>query len=531
MNNGNEMDELEKNLPDDFWRKAFEEAAETPPPRVWAAVERRLDESNGPKILPLWGTGLASSRPLLWGTGLAAAITLLLVGWWAVKTESVTRSVARVQKANQTRNVAVAPDLPSMASTVLPTNKASNEQAEATAYATKLQPRPVRPAGGSIDQSLRLQSQGGVTTRTATKPFPSVKSMEIQTELASVLLVTTPIESRYLASRMAIAPYAANEGAVVRNSERKSTTLVAFNSLTGKPMRLRTLSTIQRIVWIRPTESTMEPEVSKSQHKAREMWASVSMMPGAFNPSVSVRSAQSSGAALASSSTSNQSSVNSRANFSVAYQAGAGVQLTEHWSVESGIGYLSGNSTVETPGQQAMATAQMDLLANRNSANNNLYVDALRNSSKASNQASNAPAANYTGLVAGTSQANSSYDNRNLQTINNNYQYMQVPVQVGYQFRPRKRLSMAVLGGLLTNIFVRNTVGDALVITNKDGVYRPLSLSATMGARFRYRPSRRWSASLAGVYQPSLELGTKTDSQVQSHPTSTGMSFGVDYHF
>ena len=50
------MDELEKNLPDDFWRKAFEEAAETPPPRVWNTIERRLDESDGPKVLPLWGT-------------------------------------------------------------------------------------------------------------------------------------------------------------------------------------------------------------------------------------------------------------------------------------------------------------------------------------------------------------------------------------------------------------------------------------------------------------------------------------------
>ena len=108
---------------------------------------------------------------------------------------------------------------------------------------------------------------------------------------------------------------------------------------------------------------------------------------------------------------------------------------------------------------------------------------------------------------------------------------MQVPVQVGYQLRPRKKLSMAVLGALLTNIFVTNTVGDALVVTSKDGVYRPVSLAATMGARLRYRPSRQWSASVAGVYQPALESSTKADAQVQSHPTSAGMSFGVDYHF
>ncbi len=55
------MSDVEKNIPDDFWRNAFDEAAETPPPRVWDAIERRLDESGGPKVLPLWAGGVASS--------------------------------------------------------------------------------------------------------------------------------------------------------------------------------------------------------------------------------------------------------------------------------------------------------------------------------------------------------------------------------------------------------------------------------------------------------------------------------------
>ena len=270
-----------------------------------------------------------------------------------------------------------------------------------------------------------------------------------------------------------------------------------------------------------------EPETNKSKRQPRELWASVSMMPGSFNPMVSVRSVQSSfsNTALASANVSTQSSVNSRANYSVAYQAGAGVQLNERWSVESGIGYLSGHATVETSGQP-LAMSQMDIVANRNSSGSNAYVDALRNSSQNGKLANNAPQATYNNAVAYAPASN-----QTLQTINNDYQYVQVPVQVGYQLRPRKKLSMAVIGGLLTNIFVRNTVGDALVVTNKDGVYRPVALAATMGARLRYRPSRQWSASLAGMYQPSLESSTKADAQVQGHPTSAGMSVGVDYHF
>ena len=57
------------------------------------------------------------------------------------------------------------------------------------------------------------------------------------------------------------------------------------------------------------------------------------------------------------------------------------------------------------------------------------------------------------------------------------------------------------------------------------------SLAATMGARFRYQPTGQWSASLAGSYQPSLGPVTQASSQVQSRPTTAGMTFGVDYHF
>jgi hypothetical protein len=136
----------------------------------------------------------------------------------------------------------------------------------------------------------------------------------------------------------------------------------------------------------------------------------------------------------------------------------------------------------------------------------------------------------YNGVGSRYSLQNT-YNPQARQSITNDYQFVQVPVQVGYQLRPRKRLGLALLGGFLSNIFVRNTVGDELVITSKDGIYRPVSWAATLGARFRYRPSRQWSASLAGVYQPSLGPGTRPESAVQTRSTAAGMSFGIDYHF
>ncbi|AUD05634.1 outer membrane beta-barrel protein [Spirosoma pollinicola] len=526
------MDELDKNLPDDFWRKTFEDAAEMPQPRVWATIEQRLDESKGPKVLPLWGTGLASSRPLVWGSLLAASVALLLVGWWVVTTQSVTQPTAPMQIASQSSNRgngAKSVDQSVSTRTALAVNKAPNVQSDALATTKSLpkSPNPFGRSAGSLMANSAVQDEvvqgkksiNGVNLSNVTEKISPI-SGEMQ--------AATPMNSQSAKSRVGVS-YASNEHTPSGNTESEQTAFSLFNRLSGKPLRMRRPGMISRIVWVRPAELTTEPDIRNVKRQPRELWASVSMMPGSFNPSVSVRSMQTSlpNTSYVTATAPNQASVSSRANFSVAYQAGAGMQLNEHWSVESGIGYLSGRSTVETPGQRA--SAQMDLLGNRNTVTTNVFVDAVRNSIQPTG--STLALASNANLSGGAYQANIVPDSRELQLITNNYQYVQVPVQLGYQLRPRKKLSMAVLGGILTNIFVRNTIGDALVVTSKDGVYRPVSLAATMGARLRYRPSRQWSASLAGVYQPSLESSTKADSQVQSHPTSTGMSFGLDYHF
>ncbi len=253
-------------------------------------------------------------------------------------------------------------------------------------------------------------------------------------------------------------------------------------------------------------------------------------MPGAFNPVVALQTANTSpftNVAAFNYARTSVPTVNSQANFSVAYQASVGIQLGERWSVESGVGYLSGRSTVHSPAQTSFYAYRSN--DQTGAVTSNLYVDALRSQVSVARVAD--PTANADQLVTNNYHVLTTYSDPVRQTLTNDYQYVQVPVQIGYQLRPRKRLGLALLGGFLTNIFVRNTVADDVVITSKAGVYRPVSWAASMGARFRYRPSRRWSASLAGLYQPSLGLGTRPGSVVRSQPTSVGMSLGVDYHF
>ncbi|GAB2599401.1 hypothetical protein [Spirosoma areae] len=530
------MNELDQNRPDDFWRKAFDEASETPPPRVWNAIERRLDESDGPKILPLWGLGLASSRAFTWGAGLAAAVTLLLVGWWVIHSQPENQSVARVHQTSPTETVAPANPIYSEKVAVIPTTKQPTEAVVVSSKPNRVQARPTRLGSEPVFAGKVPRASALATVDQKIDQQKSATDKPMLTTLAPLLTNSASIaQPTSSVSRVAMVSFSTNQpqGDYPVNSQSRLNAPISFERLAGKPLRLREPLVIQRIVWFRPAETSVEPEMPNVKHDQKEKWASLSVMPGSFNPMVSLQSAQAiqttGFAASVKSSVANQPQVNSRADFSVAYQASAGIQLSEHWAVESGVGYLAGRSTIETPVQSALAS-MLPTGISQTSVASNLYVDALRNSISPKSTASLQAAADY--LAANNyNQVTNSYDSRVQQTLSNDYQYMQVPVQVSYQLRPRKRLGLALLGGFLTNIFVRNTVGDAVVVTGKDGVYQPVSLAATMGARLRYRPSRQWSASLAGIYQPSLGAGTQSGSQVQTRPTSAGMSFGVDYHF
>lgn len=552
------MSEFEQNIPDDFWRKAFEEAAETPPPRVWGAVERRLNEGEGLKILPLWGAGLVSSPLVGWSVGVAAAVSLLLMGWWALRATEPAKPVARNQPSSRAEHVTVAPTpmatdcWPSLKSTPKrpssPVEQAQENIASAQKPTSVSNNRPFlasdqrmnRPAAKAFTQPAEALAANPSKLPTKQRVIDVKPTGTAQQSSVVDVGTNTKSADRVAFAGVAAAPTAPVNGLAPASDLATATAQptangqsLSFNELATSPLRLREAGSIQRIVWLPPAEPAMQPTTTQSKRQPREVWASVSLMPGAFNPSVDLRLAQPSFAqssVLANTSTS-QPSVNSRANFSVAYQAGAGIQLTERWSIESGVGYLAGRSVVDSPVQNSVAGLKSGNTS-RMEQGSNLYVDALRTGLHSVPSANNNSVVNFDyALISNQFNALSTYNPQTRQSLNNDYQYVQVPVQVGYQLRPRKRLSLALLGGFLSNIFVRNTVGDNLVITGRDGVYRPLSWAANLGARFRYRPSRQWSASLAGVYQPSLGLGTRPESTVQTRPTSTGMSFGIDYHF
>lgn len=528
----------EQNVPDELWRRVFDEAAETPPPRVWSAIERQLDEPGNARVLPLWGAMML--RPAVWGTGLAAAVALLLVGIWLIRTEPARQpAVARLQPAQTGQSAETYTAKVQQQSLI-----ADGERATATL-------RPKKPSGvTAMSPAFSVGEPQSVAVSSTPNPKSQIAGRSANKFFNDPPFIVDgrampPAESGRPGNResmpIALLPAARYALTAMQSShsdqteESDLTKSIAMERLASRGVHLYEMRPIQRIVWFQPADATVPVVEEQVRVAAKTRWASVSVMPGAFNPGVSVALPAYANAAVSAPAlgqrTGTASAVSSRANVSVAFQAGAGMQLTDRWSVESGVGYLAGRSTVSSPAAQPVYSfAQSSYLNTTTSIAGNLYVDLLRSQTGKTSGNRTAGAANDF-LISNTNPYTNLSGYNNQRAVASNYAFVQVPVQVGYELRPRKRLTLAVLGGLITSIFVKNTVDDALVVKANDGVYKPVALVASMGARFRYRSSERWSASLAGVYQPSLTATTRSDSPVQTNPTTTGMTFGVDYHF
>ena len=298
----------------------------------------------------------------------------------------------------------------------------------------------------------------------------------------------------------------------------------------------------ERIVWFSPEVPQSETGlnmVPKTARKGRQKaWISAGMMASSFNPLVAMRPV--SGLAYTNNSAANNFAVansgpvpalalDSRAGRATAMQLSIGVPLSDHWTIESGVGLLTGQSVVQSPVRSSAVLADKNNTVIPNAPT--LYTDLL--GSSASQAVANS-ALDGNGYVA-TAQRNAfvastSYNRSVLEGVSNNYQFVQVPVQLSYELRPRRKFGLAFLTGMVSNLFVRNTI-DAATIKQQDGVYRPLTMAGTAGMRLRFRPDKHWSASLAGTFQQSLYSITRPDVGVQSVPQNVGVSFSVDRHF
>lgn len=303
--------------------------------------------------------------------------------------------------------------------------------------------------------------------------------------------------------------------------------------LSIQPLSVRAVGN-DRIVWYRTEQSDVAPTDAKtttSRTERRKAWVSAGIVAAAFNPELAVRSTTTPTLAMAADAYPNQfnnlsigatPSISARTGSALTVQVQTGLPLGEHWAVETGVGYLSGQASVQSPSRSNYAYNSSD------ASNATLYSDLINNRLSA-NSAAYSSVANSLNDPASSSKVSRYVTTE--QTVSNTYQFVQVPAQVSYEFRPRRKFGLALLTGLVSNWFVRNTINQTVEVKAADGVYRPVTMAGTAGVRLRYRPDAHWSASMAGSFQQNLQSLTLNDVNLQALPQQVGLSFSVDRHF
>jgi hypothetical protein len=511
------MNQSEKHKFEEEWEQMFESASETPPPTVWDAIDKRLDGEDMPAVIPLvWW-----KSPKLAYAAVAAAVALLLVSWPVLQfTKEGSDHTPQVALQSMTADSAV--------EVVKSDDFEEAIKANESLAASELETRIGQKKGNLPHKDQALQKASGSERQMLSAAAGKAKEPRIDGGEAALITGKNglmPTGPTGIALKGPVSP----AGDLPEQTDRNGLPSAGVPSADGptptlsesiallSPVRVSEVDVYmrKRYVFYKPEFSEIDINPPAQQH--REYWAGVGIMPAAFNPGVSVTSPP---AVFSMAKASRQSLSNSsKAGLSYALQMQTGMKLSKHWTLETGLNYLQGNSTFESDGYV------LDASTNRSA---NVLEGALLAGSSANKVSDLSP-----GLSQNMNTAAVYIDLD--QRTSNDYRFVQVPVQAGYVLNPDGKVNYTILGGTVANVFLRNEVGSgsgsSFVNTADDGLYRSLSWSAATGVRFNYHLSDHWSANLTGSYQKALSSGLRSSSNLESRPQLYGVAWGVRYVF
>ena len=202
-----------------------------------------------------------------------------------------------------------------------------------------------------------------------------------------------------------------------------------------------------------------------------------------------------------------------RSGLSINSGVAMGYKISKKWNFESGIRYLRGNSTLNS---NTYAFKQ-------NGYVNTFFANYLMQNS--ANQSVKITNVQINTVIADVSQ------------FGNRYQYLMIPLQIGYEIGLSKKIALNILAGVSTDIFLQNTIINDNSILEKSifnassDVYKPLNLSGLGGVRASYLISKRWQLNLGSSYQYSLFSGINNSTSLQMRLKMFGLNYGLNYRF
>lgn len=506
------------------WRQAFDGAEQTPDDAVWGKIERQLPTDR--RVRPLWAW---------WAAAAVFVLTLLAggLGWWAGRESGSATNPAVVSTSPGVAqpgadNPAGSPPIserPSEGLAAKSTGRTGiSEPKKAPATTPEPTNRLVVPSRIESPEQLALFPKTPENLAAQSVVLPSIRTKSSQ----------KPVGKNHLrpgfeeAQRSAIAavpeetlptPVTAFPAALTpTNADKSASTALLVDLLNSKTTRpLRVSLRIRPHQMPAATSAVRLPPPVVTPRLPR-FWASVGVSPVSYNS----QSSLSGSVATAVASNTNYLNTGSRNSYgartmnqaALSYRVVGrmGMRLSRRWTLESGLEYLAGHSSIQNG---------LVLLNRTTSAATSLYEKALNQSSY------NAADLNTQNVfVPRESQLRSTF------------RYVSVPVQAGYRLWPDKRVEGLLFAGLAGDFFLGNTlksVNDPSLATVRytaaNGVYNALVWMGTGGASLRYRLSPSWGASLNGTYRHALSPGVRSGLGVQTSPREVGVGLRLDYRF
>lgn len=501
---------MELERPNNFeeeWKDAFDDASFAPPNDMWERIERELDKKERRPFLFFF-----SSSGML--AGIAATLILVLGGiLFFMKTPSdnlVTSSIATTPKSiNQTPQ--------SIQKTIEESNPIALNSAE-PAISMK---EKALTAMAETRFSKRITNHNNYTQELAVigAPFSANSNSEINERAVTSLKVSSISEGK-IAQMSAL---------LAQNNQPKE--LQFLVPKTYQYFGSRYTLKRNKLLFDVPEEEESKNLASNDS----KFWLGVQSGVSPFDPNMKLNNLNTVALAQADNfaQVSNKPSVGAspsgdkqgqvlvsqpenaiRGGIGINTGVAMGYKISKKWNFESGICYLRGNSTLNS---NTYAFQQ-------NGYVNTFFADYLLQNS-ASKEYSIASSTVNT-VVADASK------------FGNRYEYLMVPLQMGYEIAISKKVGLNVLAGISADIFLQNTIinDNSLVqekstINGSSNIYKPLNMSGLGGLRATYLIDKHWQLNLGSSYQHSLFSGINNSTDLQMRLKMFGLNYGLNYRF
>ncbi len=503
------------------WQRAFADASEQPSAALWERIEQELDK-DAIKIVPFWYN---------YAKYAAIILVMALGGYWVVWNKSKKENIATLtnksqvamnNKKNGSSIVFTGADGSLRSKRRLPYNKINfpyksmKNQKNKINRATEILKEGVKIGVQSKNNTYqtRLQTTKQQAVEFIKEPFLSStnhsainKSENITTETEAYL----PI----IEKSISVEPVVADSPLQNKQSPTIEVAQLDIKDIQQlvEPIQNRLIINYETPIVVR------DPVIITKKY-----WVSFGATVASFNPHISLPSTNSwlpyqySNIQQKPAPT----NFNDASRLSYLVQIGVGAKLRGRLGVESGIGFLMGNSVYET-NTLTVDNRQFSAIA-----------DALANTAYFSNLNNKQVFASPPVSLVPAPATNGDFD---IQRVENNYQFVQIPLLVSYDFiKPVHKIQIAALLGVTSSVMLQNQIQtiNQQVVVYKNGAsspYQRLSVASTFGLRGSYKISQNCAMTLTANYQQTIQPIEKPTIYFTAKPQTFGLGLGLRYQF